>query len=385
MHLLSSTESFNFNGVHRNKFPILLWENMTSCWEVNEFLRHYLTRGSIGSVNSWQPIARSLYDYFGFLEAHELDWRDVCRGEGKNLVAGYRDYCFEVAKLSRNTIRLRLVYVCEFYEYALRQGWVARLPFTLEKRYLRQSGGFLAHTSATGGTVEVRTVMPRKHPNLVKYLTRTEAEKLLGAAENVHHEAIIRLAIGTGLRREELATFPLAYVFDPDKANIHSRNVRITLDPADGNGMQTKGSRARVIYMPRTLMKYLHRYAKHHRGSRASLCSEAHKHLFLNQNGQPWSCDGKGIEAMVRGLGKKLGFRVHPHMLRHTYATHMLITLQGNRKDNRIEPLVFLQRQLGHASIRSTMMYLHLVNELAEDAILAYDEELNDLGSDFEA
>jgi integrase/recombinase XerD len=39
--------------------------------------------------------------------------------------------------------------------------------------------------------------------------------------------------------------------------------------------------------------------------------------------------------------------------------------------------LVFLQRQLGHASIQTTMVYLHLVNELADDAVLAYDEELN--------
>lgn len=67
-------------------------------------------------------------------------------------------------------------------------------------------------------------------------------------------------------------------------------------------------------------------------------------------------------------------------MLRHTYATHTLVTLQRNRGN--LDPLVFVQRQLGHSSIQTTMVYLHLVNELADDAVLAYDDELNeDLGS----
>jgi integrase len=44
-----------------------------------------------------------------------------------------------------------------------------------------------------------------------------------------------------------------------------------------------------------------------------------------------------------------------------------------------LEPLVFVQRQLGHSSIQTTMVYLHLVNEMADEAVLAYDDELNAL------
>ncbi|MNQ93943.1 site-specific tyrosine recombinase XerS [compost metagenome] len=65
-------------------------------------------------------------------------------------------------------------------------------------------------------------------------------------------------------------------------------------------------------------------------------------------------------------------------MLRHTYATHTLVSLQRNRA-NGIDPLVFVQRQLGHSSIQTTMVYLHLVNEMADKAVLAYDDELNAL------
>lgn len=81
---------------------------------------------------------------------------------------------------------------------------------------------------------------------------------------------------------------------------------------------------------------------------------------------------------MVSLAGAKVGIKVHPHMLRHTYATHTLVSLQRQRGETRIEPLVFLQKQLGHASIQTTIEYLHLVNELADGAVLTYDDELNE-------
>ncbi|WP_318834176.1 tyrosine-type recombinase/integrase [Burkholderia cepacia] len=129
--------------------------------------------------------------------------------------------------------------------------------------------------------------------------------------------------------------------------------------------------------MSRRFMRDLHHYAVHWRGERASLSECAPLPLFLNQFGRPLANDGKGIEAIVRKTGAKVGIEVHPHMLRHTYATHTLVDLQRHRHDNRIEPVVFLKNQLGHASIATTMEYLHLVDELADDAVLAYDDELN--------
>ena len=375
MHLVSATNDFTIVGIPRPSFPIVLWEDMRSCWEANEFLRYYLMRGSIGSRKSWEPTGRALYDYFSFLEVHGLVWDDVDRGEKTNLVAAYRMYCFDVAALARNTVRQRIHYVCQFYEYALREGWTNRLPFDYETRRVPMSAGFLAHVDASGGQRQTRSVMPRSHKGMVAFLSKDQVTALLTAAKNPHHAAIIKLALDSGLRREELASFPLSYVFDPDKTHDGSRNLRITLDPEDGSGMKTKGSRKRVIVIRRKLMRILYDYAKHWRGERASRSKGGHAQLFLNQDGEPWSADGKGIEAMVRSLGQKVGVSVHPHMLRHTYATHTLVALQRQRS---IEPLVFLQKQLGHASIQTTMIYLHLINEFADDAVLAYDDELND-------
>lgn len=362
-------------GLSYPGFPILLWDSMDSCLPVNRFFRHYLLRGSIGSSKSWVPTARALYDYFSFLQAHELSWDDVDRGEKNTLLTAYRDYCFRVAKLARSTVRNRLLYVCEFYEFAIRQQWIRRLPFESEARSWGISRGFLAHAQS-GRQVWARDVMPRAHHSLPKFLSVEQIKRLLVAASNPHHRMIIRLALGSGLRKEELATFPLAYVHDPDRG-AHTRNIRIHLDPRDGHGIKTKGSRERVILITRGLMRDLHHYARHYRGERASLSECPQAPLFLNQYGQPFSADGKSIDRIVRLIGQKADLRVWTHMLRHTYATHTLVALQRNRRANRLEPLVFLQKQLGHASPHSTLIYLHLINELADEAVLAYDHELD--------
>lgn len=379
MHLVWATDDFTMAGQAYTGFPIVLWESMESCVEANQFLRDYLMRGVIGSERSWPNTGRAMYDYFSFLEANELDWRDVRRGEEKTLLAAYRDYCLKDVEMARNTVRQRLHYICAFYEYALKQGWVSRLPFTREDRMVRRGNmGFLAHVDVSGNKKSVRDVIPRHHKSLPRFLSKEQVQALLAATENPHHKMMIRLALQTGLRREEVVTFPLEHVFNPDSQPGSGRNVMVKLVPHDGTGIKTKGSKARDIWISRRFMAELHRYAVQVRGERASLSAVAQKPLFLTQYGQPYASHGKQMEVFVRKAGERAGIKVHPHMLRHTYATHTLVALQRNRRAHTVEPLVFVQRQLGHTSISTTMVYLHLINELVDDAVLAYDDELND-------
>lgn len=376
MELIWATKAFLIAGRPYPGFPILLWDTMESCIPANDFIRHYLLRGAIGSSRSWPSTGRALYDFFSVIQAHDLNWRDVDRGEAKSVVAAYRDYCLYDAQLARSTTRQRLSYVCSFYEYALKQGWVSRLPFDYEERTVRREQGYLAHLDSRGGKVLAKDVMPRVHQTLPQFLNLDEIKALLAAAENPHHKMMIRFGLQTGLRREEIATFPLAYLFAPDTTGHHQRNIRICLDPYDGHGMRTKGHKRRNIYISRRFLADLHRYVVQVRGQRASLSCTPYEPLFLNQSGEPFACDGKCIERIVRKIGKRAAIRVHPHMLRHTYATHTLSTLQ--RSHDGIDPLVFIQRQLGHSSIHTTMVYLHLINERADNAVLAYDDELNE-------
>ncbi|MFB9146639.1 tyrosine-type recombinase/integrase [Halomonas alkalicola] len=310
MNLVWSTTDLVIGGHAYPEFPILLWDSMESCRPANLFLRYYLLRGAVGSQKSWDPVGRALYDYFSFLQAHELEWDKCDRGEAKSLVAAYRDYSLYTVKLQRSTVRNRLTYVTLFYEYAQRQRWITTLPFGYEDRIVKRKHRLLSHTESSGGRASMRDVMPRAHYNLPKFLSTSEITLLLEAATNVHHNMIVRLALGTGLRKQELATFPLRYIFDPELRGDQSRNVRVTLDPEDGSGMKTKGSKPRVIYISRNLMGNLNFYAKHRRGERASLSRRQHAPLFLNQTGEPYSLDGKGLDRIVRLIGRRAGLEV---------------------------------------------------------------------------
>lgn len=143
MELVWGTQDFVIAGQPYQGFPILLWDSMESCSQANQFFRYYLLRGGITSKQSWPSTGRALYDFFSFLQAHDLDWRDVDRGEAKSLVAAYRDYCLVTCELARNTTRQRLMYICKFYEFALEKGWVKRLPFGYEERTVKRETSFL--------------------------------------------------------------------------------------------------------------------------------------------------------------------------------------------------------------------------------------------------
>lgn len=161
MELVWATEDLVIAGQPYPGFPILLWDTMESCVPANQFFRHYLLRGAIGSKHSWPSTGRALYDFFSFIQAHELDWRDVDRGEAKSLVAAYRDYCLVACELAPSTTRQRLHYICKLYEFALKEGWVKRLPFAYEERTVKRETGFLAHVDASGGKAMANDVMPR--------------------------------------------------------------------------------------------------------------------------------------------------------------------------------------------------------------------------------
>ncbi|WP_321367553.1 site-specific integrase [Pseudomonas extremaustralis] len=377
MELVWGTKDFVIAGQPYQGFPILLWDSMESCSQANQFFRYYLLRGAIGSKESWPSTGRALFDFFSFLQAHDLDWRDVDRGEAKSLVAAYRNYCLVTCELARSTTGQRLTYICRFYEFALDKGWVSRLPFGHEERIVPRETSSLEHVDTSGGKALVNDVMPRRHKLLPKFLSMSQTKSIMAVADNPHHRIMIQLALRTGLRRNELATFPVAYVFDPDKDGRPERNLCIRLDPSDGSGMETKGNKERDIRISRKFMAELHRYVTKVRGERASLGKDQ-KALLLNHLGEAYGSAGKSLNRIIRDTGKLAGVQVHAHMLRHTYATHTLVNLQRNPQSG-TDPLVFLQRQLGHSSINTTMIYLHLINEIADEAVLAYDDELNEM------
>lgn len=137
----------------------------------------------------------------------------------------------------------------------------------------------------------------------------------------------------TGMRISELIGLTV------DDINLKECEIRID---------HAKWGKWRDVGFGKQTQKYLARYLTM---ARAEPISVMEKHFFLTVDGRPLSVGA--IECVCKRLTRKLGFRVHPHRFRHTFAVNML----RNGTDIRT-----LQKLMGHASIQILMRYLNLAN-----------------------
>lgn len=373
--LIFSTQDFKLNGMPYADFPLLLDERTGLIHEeaLDFMIHHCIKRGKVKSVKSWRPFGQAMYDFFNFLQAYDdCDWRELENGRNSTIVAQYRDWSLTQCGLSASTVNQRLRFIVKFYQFALRQGWITSLPYSLEDVHVRQTKGFLAHVNAAGGVVAVPDIMLRQPRTTIKVLTKEQVMTLLKSIENPTHKLMVRLALATGIRREEIATFPLKYIFNPASRATEKTSsdkiqgtVRVHLNPQD---MAIKNNHERAIDVPVALMADLWQYVLHERFQAKSIHGQKQAELFLNGQGRPFANYGAGLNKILTDLG--LPFRVAPHMLRHTYATHTLYAMR--EKKSRTDPLLYVKNRLGHASIHSTLIYLHFLDEIEDDLMTDY-------------
>jgi len=143
--------------------------------------------------------------------------------------------------------------------------------------------------------------------------------------------ALMEIIYSSGLRLAE------AVALDIDSIDRHDATVRVV----------GKGSKARVVPVGREALKALARWLQV-RGQLAPLEERA---LFVSQQGRRIS--PRSVQQRMREWGMKQGIatRVHPHMLRHSFASHILESSGDLRA---------VQELLGHADIATTQIYTHL-------------------------
>lgn len=374
MRLVLATEEFRINGQSYPGFPLIVDREMRSVEPARDFLIHEcLHRGRVRSRKSWAAYGQAMYDYFGFLEARELDWRDGQYDENHSIVAAYRDWSVETIGLSGGTVNYRLRIIIRFYRYAHEQGWIDQVPFDIEEVIVGRPKGFLAHIDKSGGVRRSPDVLLAEKKPVIKVLTREEIRKLLeGTKHNVTIHNIIRMGLQTGLRKAELLTFPRKYVTNPAHDNTHRSMIRVNCDPRD---TELKGNKPRSIDVPRALMERLWDYCLHERHQRLvdNDVKEDPGTLFVNQRGCTFSIGASSIAELMQ---KVLGFS-YPHMLRHAYATHTLHELR--KRGSTVDPLMYVRDRLGHSSITTTERYLHYLSMVEDDVITAYQEELDSI------
>ena len=180
--------------------------------------------------------------------------------------------------------------------------------------------------------------LPRRARKLPRTLSAAEAERLVEAANGttpraMRDRALVELMYGAGLRVSEALGLRRSAV------DLDARLVR-----AFG-----KGQKERIVPLGRPAVDALQRYIAM---GRPHLDRRNRPELFLNARGGPLTRAGAFL--ILRRLAEKAGLepqRVHPHLLRHSFATHLL---EGGAD------LRSVQEMLGHADLSTTELYTHV-------------------------
>jgi integrase/recombinase XerD len=177
---------------------------------------------------------------------------------------------------------------------------------------------------------------PRLRRELPQTLAAQEVGNLLdGVNGNAPLErrdrAILELLYGSGLRVSELTNAKL------ESLDLDSRFIRVT----------GKGNKTRLVPVGQQAKEALEAYLLIERPTLVK--PKTGSHIFLNERGGQLT--PQRIWQIVHGRAKLLGLDVHPHLLRHSFATHLL----GNGADLRV-----IQEMLGHADIATTQIYTHV-------------------------
>lgn len=221
-------------------------------------------------------------------------------------------------KLSRNSVSRKISSLRAFYQFLLRNELVTDNPFS----YVH---------------------LKKKNLRLPRFFYEKEMDVLFQTVQgdgplDMRNEAILEVLYGTGIRVSECAGIQLQDIdFELNVLLVHG-----------------KGNKERYVpfghYAAVAMQHYLEKgrkplMKKHHK---------EHKTLFVNHHGD--GITPTGIEYVLNQVIKKssLTSDIHPHMLRHTFATHLL----NNGADMRT-----VQELLGHSSLSSTQIYAHVTKE----------------------
>jgi len=170
---------------------------------------------------------------------------------------------------------------------------------------------------------------PRKEKQLPEVLAKEEIIKIINSTNNIKHRCIVGLLYSSGLRRSELLNLTIT--------DIDSKRMVVKINNA-------KGNKDRISILSPSILKDLRHYYKAYKPK---------KYLFEGQKGNKYSVTS--VLNIISAATKKAGIlkRVTPHMLRHSFATHLL----ENGTDLR-----HIQLLLGHSSTKTTEIYTHVAN-----------------------
>jgi integrase/recombinase XerD len=280
---------------------------------ISSFVTHVKVEKGL-SANTVEAYQRDLVKFELFAKKRKLTLESVSRDDLVDFLAGlYRE------KLESRTVARHLVTLRNFFRFAQIQDLITTDP-----------------------TINLES--PKIRRTLPGYLKLEDVERLLNqpdqkTAMGIRDLAMLEVLYSTGLRVSELVGLKIG---DLDSKMGCVRTIG-------------KGDKERIVPIGKKALamveKYLHE-ARPELLKKAKL-SQSHA-LFVNRRGA--SLSRVGVWKILSGYGRRAGLRVAltPHMLRHSFATHLL---------ERGADLRSVQLMLGHADISTTQIYTHVVEE----------------------
>lgn len=281
-----------------------------------------------------------------------LDGLSAERGLSRNTIAAYRSDLERLGEAlarqpgGRHLLSADAAALAAHLRELRRQGLAPRSV----SRALAALRGFYAHAVATGERGDdpsTHLIAPKLWRTLPKVLSESEVEALLAAPDpavplGLRDRAMIELLYATGLRVSELVGLTLPQLRG-------AASTAAGLDDIDFLVAFGKGSKERVVPVGEEAASWVLRYL---RDVRPRLAGAArHQAVFVNRAGAPMT--RQGFWKILRGYALKAGLRTapSPHVLRHSFATHLL----EHGADLRA-----VQTMLGHADISTTQIYTHI-------------------------
>ncbi len=177
----------------------------------------------------------------------------------------------------------------------------------------------------------------KRRQTLPTVLSTQEVKRIICGLPTLQSKVFYLTLYSLGLRLQEAITLQIGDI-DTDRKVVHIRN--------------SKGARDRVLPLPDITLRGLRAYYRTHQNPKWVFPALGHNQgKEAGSAKQPVSANG--VQGALRRTVKKLGIKkhVHPHVFRHSYATHLI---EAN------VPILHVQKLLGHADIKSTMVYLHV-------------------------
>lgn len=289
---------------------------------VNRYLE-YLTYEKRYSTHTILNYKKDLEEWQSFCKQELIEPLDVEYGE----VRAYLNYCY-TQQLNRSTVSRKLSSLRSYYQFLLKEGVISHNPFSMIK-------------APKGGQVLPKFLYEEE---MVALFESIDQSTVLGC----RNYALLEILYATGIRVSECCGLTLKQLdFETGMMLVHG-----------------KGGKDRYIPLGEFAVESIRAYLQQSRPRLLKKSKIETDCLFLNHYGLPLT--ERGVRDILNRLTKQTAnhIKLAPHMIRHTFATHLL---------NHGADLRAVQELLGHEHLSSTQIYTHVSKEHLKQAyVLAH-------------